>query len=88
MYSYSPAIELVAYKEGTYRAFIWEPGSVIIIPLVEDEESIYRESSESFTGMLLYGDYDFNIGFNHSGGMKAVERVLRWGVRRSYRVTL
>ena len=66
-------------KEGTYRAFIWEPGSVIIIPLVEDEESIYRESSESFTEMLLYGDYDFNIGFDHSGGMKAVERMLRWG---------
>lgn len=29
--------------------------------------------------MLLYGDYDFSIGFAHSGGMKAVERVLRWG---------
>lgn len=65
--------------EGTYRAFIWEPGSVIIIPLVEDEESIYRESSESFTEMLLYGDYDFNIGFDHRGGIRAVERMLRYG---------
>ena len=65
--------------EGTYRAFIWEPGSVIIIHLVEDEKSIYRESYDSFTEMLLYGDYDFNIGFDHSGGMKAVERMLRWG---------
>ena len=64
--------------EGTYRAFIWEPGSVIVIPLVEDEESIYRESYEAFTKMLIDGEYDFNIGFDH-GGMKAVERMLRWG---------
>ena len=66
-------------KEGTYRAFIWEPGSVIIIPLVEDEESIYRESYEAFTKILIEGEYDFNIGFDHGGGMKAVERMLRWG---------
>ena len=65
--------------EGTYRAFIWEPGSVIVIPLVEDEESIYGESSKSFTHELLYGDYDFSIGFDHSGGMEAVERMLRYG---------
>lgn len=66
-------------KEGTYRAFIWEPGSVIVIPLVEYEESIYRESSESFTHELMYGEYDFNIGFDHGGGMKAVKRMLRCG---------
>lgn len=66
-------------KEGTYRAFIWEPGSVIIIPLVEDEESIYLESYEAFTKILIDGEYDFNIGFDHGGGMKAVERMLRWG---------
>lgn len=65
--------------EGTYRAFIWEPGSVIVIPLVEDEESIYRESYEAFTKMLIDGEYDFNIGFDHRGGMKAVERMLKWG---------
>ena len=65
--------------EGTYRAFIWELGSVIIIPLVEDEESIYRESSEAFTKILIDEEYDFNIGFDHGGGMKAVERMLRWG---------
>lgn len=65
--------------EGTYRAFIWEPGSVIVIPLVEGEESIYRDSLESFKEMLLYGDYDFNIGFDNRGGMKAVERMLRCG---------
>lgn len=65
--------------EGTYRAFIWEPGSVIIIPLVEDEKSIYRKSYDSFTEMLLYGDYDFNIGFDHIGGIRAVERMLRYG---------
>jgi hypothetical protein len=64
---------------GTYRAFIWEPGSVIVIPLVEDEESIYVESYEAFTKMLIDGEYDFNIGFDHGGGMKAVERMLRWG---------
>lgn len=65
--------------EGTYRAFIWEAGSVIIIPLVEDKESIYRESYDSFTNKLLYGDYDFNIGFDNRGGMRAVERMLRCG---------
>ena len=65
--------------EGTYRAFIWELGSVIVIPLVEDEESIYIESYEAFTKMLIDGEYDFNIGFDHGGGMKAVERMLRWG---------
>ena len=65
--------------EGTYRAFIWETGSVIIIPLVEGEESIYRESYDSFTNKLLYGDYDFNIGFDHHGGIRAVERMLRYG---------
>lgn len=65
--------------EGTYRAFIWELGSVIIIPLVEDEESIYRESSEAFTKILIDEEYDFNIGFDHRGGMEAVERMLRWG---------
>lgn len=66
-------------KEGTYRAFIWEPGSVIVIPLVEDEESIYKESYEVFTEILIDGEYDFNIGFDQDGGMKAVERMLRWG---------
>lgn len=66
-------------KEGTYRAFIWEPGSVIVIPLVEDEKSIYRESYEAFTELLIDGEYDFNIGFDHGGGMEAVERMLRWG---------
>lgn len=65
--------------EGTYRAFIWELGSVIIIPLVEDEESIYRESSEAFTKILIDEEYDFNIGFDLRGGMEAVERMLRWG---------
>lgn len=65
--------------ESTYRAFIWELGSVIIIPLVEDEESIYRESSEAFTKILIDEEYDFNIGFDHRGGMEAVERMLRWG---------
>ena len=65
--------------EGTYRAFIWELGSVIVIPLVEDEESIYRESSEAFTKILIDEEYDFNIGFDHGGGMEAVERMLRWG---------
>lgn len=66
-------------KDGTYRAFIWEPGSVIIIPLVEDEESIYRESYEAFTKILIDGKYDFNIGFDDSGGIRAVERMLRCG---------
>ena len=66
-------------KEGTYRAFIWEPGSVIVIPLVEDEESIYRESSEAFTKILIDEEYDFNIGFDHNGGIRAVERMLRCG---------
>lgn len=65
--------------EGTYRAFIWELGSVIVIPLVEDEESIYRESSKAFTKILIDEEYDFNIGFDHGGGMRAVERMLRWG---------
>lgn len=65
--------------KGTYRAFIWEPGSVIVIPLVEDEDSIYVESYKAFTKILIEGEYDFNIGFDHGGGMKAVERMLRWG---------
>ena len=66
-------------KEGTYRAFIWEPGLVIVVPLVEDENSIYVESYEEFTKMLIDEEYDFNIGFDHGGGMKAVERMLRYG---------
>jgi len=66
-------------KEGTYRAFIWEPGSIIVILLTKDEDSIYVESSEAFTKILLDGEYDFNIGFDHSGGMEAVERMLRCG---------
>ena len=66
-------------KEGTYRAFIWEPGSVIVILLTKDENSIYVESSKAFTKVLLDGEYDFNIGFDHWGGMKAVERMLRYG---------
>lgn len=66
-------------KEGTYRAFIWEPGSVIVILLTKDEDSIYVESSEAFTKILIDGEYDFNIGFDHSGGMEAVERMLRCG---------
>ena len=67
------------FKEGTYRAFIWEPGLVIVVPLVEDENSIYVESYEEFTKMLIDEEYDFNIGFDHGGGMKAVERMLRYG---------
>lgn len=58
---------------------VWETGSIIVILLTKDEDSLYVESSEAFTKILLEGEYDFNIGFDHSGGMEAVERMLRCG---------
>lgn len=55
-------------KEGTYRAFIWEPGLVIVIVLPEDIESIYRESSKSFAIKAYNELFDYDLSYVTIGG--------------------
>lgn len=66
-------------KEGTYRAFIWEPGLVIVIVLTEDIESIYRESSKSFAIKAYNELFDYDLSYDTIGGMRSVNRMLAEG---------
>ena len=66
-------------KEGTYRAFIWEPGLVIVIVLPEDIESIYRESSKSFAIKTYNELFGYDLSYDTIGGMRSVNRMLAEG---------
>ena len=66
-------------KEGTYRAFIWEPGNVMIVILAEDSESIYKESAEAF-GTKVYNElFDYNLSFDTLGGMESINDLIEDG---------
>lgn len=66
-------------KEGTYRAFIWEPGSVMVVVLAEDRESIYVNSAESFAVKVYNELFDYNLSFDNLGGMASVNRLISDG---------
>ena len=63
-------------KEGTYRAFIWEPGLVIVIVLNEDIDSIYKESAQSFAIKAYNELFDYDLSYDTIGGMRSVNRML------------
>lgn len=66
-------------KEGTYRAFIWEPGNVMIVVLAEDSESIYKESAEAFSTKVYNELFDYDITYNEVGGIETVNRLIADG---------
>ena len=66
-------------KKGTYRAFIWEPSSVMIIVLTDDRESIYIESAESFAIKAYNELFDYNLSFDTQGGISSVNRMIADG---------
>ena len=66
-------------KEGTYRAFIWEPGNVMVVVLAEDRESIYVESAESFAIKAYNELFDYDLAFDTLGGISTVNRLIADG---------
>lgn len=66
-------------KEGTYRAFIWEPGLVIVIVLAKEIDSIYKESAQSFAIKAYNELFDYDLSYDTLGGMRSVNRMLDEG---------
>lgn len=66
-------------KEGTYRAFIWEPGLVMIIVLADSINSIYKESSTSFAIKAYNELFEYDLSYDTLGGMQSVTRMLAEG---------
>lgn len=66
-------------KEGTYRAFIWEPGHVIIIFLVDDYEDAFITSRREFNELEIEELTDYFTSFDTLGKEKNVKRMLNGG---------
>lgn len=66
-------------KEGTYRAFIYEPGLVMVIVLADDIDSIYKDSSKSFAKKAYNELFDYDLSYDILGGMSSVNRMLAEG---------
>lgn len=66
-------------KEGTYRAFIWEPGHVAAILLdgVSLEEACVV-SPKDFYLNIYEKLFDYQLLIDETGGSKAIERMLRY----------
>ena len=63
-------------KEGTYRAFIWEPGHVVIIFLIDNYEDAFVTSKREFNELEMNELTDY---FNTWGKEKNVKRMLDGG---------
>ena len=66
-------------KEGTYRAFIWEPGHVAAI--LNDGVSLEEAcvvSPEDFYLNIYEKLFDYHLLIDQKGGSKAIERMLRY----------
>lgn len=66
-------------KEGTYRAFIWEPGHVAAI--LHDGVSLEEAcvvSPEDFYLNIYEKLFDYQLLIDETGGSKAIERMLRY----------
>ena len=66
-------------KEGTYRAFIWKPGHVIIIFLVDDYEDAFITSRREFNKLEVDELTDYYTSFDTWGKEKNVKRMLDGG---------
>lgn len=66
-------------KEGTYRAFIWEPGHVIIIFLVDNYEDAFITSEQEFTELEMDELKDYFTSYDTWGKEKNVKRMLDGG---------
>lgn len=66
-------------KEGTYRAFIWEPGHVVVI--LKDGVSLEEAcvvSPEDFYLNIYEKLFDYQLLIDRKGGSKAIERMLQY----------
>lgn len=66
-------------KEGTYRAFIWEPGHVAAI--LNDGVSLEDAcvvSPEDFYFNIYDKLFDYQLLIDRKGGSKAIARMLRY----------
>lgn len=52
-------------KEGTYRAFIWEPGHVIIIFLVDNCKDAFITSRREFNELEMNELTDYYTSMTH-----------------------
>lgn len=66
-------------KEGTYRAFIWEPGTVMVVILSGSIDDIYKESAESFAAKVYNELFDYDLSLDTMGGIKTVNRLIADG---------
>lgn len=66
-------------KEGTYRAFICEPGLVMVVVLAENIDSIYKDSAQSFAIKAYNELFEYDLSYDTLGGMRSVERFLDEG---------
>lgn len=66
-------------KEGTYRAFIWEPGHVIIIFLIDNYEDAFKTSKREFNELEMNELTDYFTSFDTWGKEKNVKRMLDGG---------
>jgi len=67
-------------KEGTYRAFIWEPGHAVAI--LNDGVSLEDAcvvSSEDFYLNIYNELFDYQLLIDRKGGSKAIERMVKYG---------
>lgn len=66
-------------KEGTYRAFIWEPGTVIVVILANSIDDIYKDSAESFAIKVYNELFEYNLSFDILGDVETVNRLIADG---------
>lgn len=66
-------------KEGTYRAFIWEPGHVIIIFLVDNCKDAFITSRREFNELEMNELTDYYTSYDTRGKEKNVKRMLDGG---------
>lgn len=66
-------------KEGTYRAFIWEPGHVVAI--LNDGVSLKDAcvvSTKDFYLNIYNKLFDYQLLIDRDGGSSAIDRMLRY----------
>ena len=66
-------------KEGTYRAFIWEPGTVMVVILSDSIDDIYKDSAESFAAKVYNKLFGYDLSLDTMGGIKTVNRLIADG---------
>lgn len=66
-------------KEGTYRAFIFEPGHIVIVFLVDDMEDAFITSSEDFSLKVINEVFDYSISYDALFGSSSVDKLVADG---------